>query len=265
MKNPDYLASSLTPSISAIVPTYNEARAIGTTLDILIKMPGILEVIVVDGGSLDATVAIARARGARRLYAARSRGIQMHAGAAVASGDILWFVHADTHPPADAARRIQEALGQSHTIGGCFAVRFDIMSRQARLLAWLYAGLRRLGLCYGDATLFLRRSEYELSGGFRPFPLFEDLDLVGRLRERGRFLCLTTEVIVSSRRFDGRSFCLTLVWWMALQLLYWLGVPPRLLGRMYAPIRSRPRRKDALPSQVKRAPAHIITAKASGS
>jgi rSAM/selenodomain-associated transferase 2 len=229
------------PRISVIVPTINEARALGKTLEVLTTLEGVLEVIVVDGGSLDATATLARAHGVRLLFANRGRGIQMDAGARAARGDILWFVHADTHPPVDSARRIEHALARPRVSGGCFAVRFDSSSPPARFLTWFYARLRRLGLCYGDATLFVRRSDYVRSGGFRPFPLFEDVDFVRRLRARGQFVSLPSEVIASSRRFDGRSFVLTFLWWLALQSLYWLGAPPRLLGRMYAPIRSRPR------------------------
>src|SRR5262249_27662508 len=133
--------------------------------------------------------------------------------------------------------------------GGCLSVHFDSASPQARFLAWLYARLRQFGLCYGDATLFVRRRDYGQLGGYRPFPLFEDLDFVRRLQQRGRFVCLPAEVVVSSRRFEGSSFVLTLIWWMILQLLYWLGLPPRVLARLYAPIRSssRPRHTSRAP------------------
>jgi rSAM/selenodomain-associated transferase 2 len=247
MSNPIQLSGTPVPRISLIIPAVNEARALGATLDVLLAIPGLLEIIVVDGGSLDATLAIAHARGVRQLSAIRGRGIQMHAGAQSAHGDIFWFVHADTRPPADATRWIQDSLARSNVSGGCFAVRFDSTSRSASFLTWFYSKLRRIGLCYGDAALFVRRVDYERAGGFRPFPLFEDVDLVQRLRQRGRFVCLTAEVIASSRRFEGRSFVLTFAWWMALQLLYWLGVSPRVLGRMYAPIRTRPRGRSRAP------------------
>jgi rSAM/selenodomain-associated transferase 2 len=224
-----------------IVPTLNEARVLGATLDVLTALPGVLEVIVVDGGSLDKTVPIACARGVCVLHARRGRGVQLHAGALAARGDILWFVHADTRPSKVAPHQIEQALARPSVQAGCFAVRFDSASPQARFLAWGYARLRQFGLCYGDATLFVRRRDYEELGGYRPFPLFEDVDLVRRLQQRGRFVCLPTEVIASSRRFEGGSFVLTLVWWMVLQLLYWLGLPPRILASLYAPIRSRPR------------------------
>src|SRR5207248_6172319 len=98
---------------------------------------------------------------------------------------------------------------------------FDSASRPACFLAWLYARLRRLGLCYGDATLFVRRAAYEQVGGFCPFPLFEDVELAGRLRQRGRFICLAAAVRTSARRFEGQGFVRCLLWLMLLQLLYW--------------------------------------------
>jgi rSAM/selenodomain-associated transferase 2 len=244
MRKPPGHPPLITPGISVIVPTFNEARALGATLDLLATLPGLLEVIVVDGGSLDSTVAIARSHGVRVVSANRGRGIQLQAGAVAARGSTFWFVHADVHPPVDAARHIQDALARSGVSSGCFAVRFDSTSLPARFLTVFYAHLRRLGLCYGDATLFVRRTEYERAGGFHSFPLFEDVDLARRLRVQGRFVCLTVEVVASSRRFESRSFVLTFAWWMILQFLYWLGISPRLLGRMYAPVRGKPRRYD---------------------
>jgi hypothetical protein len=95
-----------------------------------------------------------------------------------------------------------------------------------------------LGLCYGDATLFVRRDIYVRAGGFRPFPIFEDLDLVQRLQQYGHFLCVPVPVLTSSRRFAGRSFLCTFLRWMTLQILYWLGVSPQTLGRFYPALRA---------------------------
>jgi rSAM/selenodomain-associated transferase 2 len=231
--------------VSIIIPTLNEARALGATLDALADQPGPVELIVVDGGSLDRTTAVAHGRGVRVLFANRGRGQQLQAGARAAQGDVLWFVHADTHPPPGATALILRALARATVVGGNFAVQFDGPSRAARFMTWLYPRLRRLGLCYGDATLFVRRSNYRDVGGFRPYPLFEDVDLVGRLRRHGRFVHLPAIAQASSRRFEGRRFVLTFVWWVILQALYWLGVPPRMLGRLYAPIRSKPRKGNA--------------------
>lgn len=221
------------PSLSIIIPALNEAHSIGATLDAVRKLRGRVEVIVVDGGSVDGTVEISRAGGARVVECGRGRGLQMHAGACDARGDVLWFLHADTTPPADAAERIVEALSDARVAGGNFRVLFGGGRAAARFLTWLYPQLRMLGLCYGDSGIFVRREVYERVGGFKPFPIFEDLDLVRRLRRAGRMAHVPATVITSSRRFEGRSFALTFARWSALQALYWLGVHPRRLGRMY--------------------------------
>jgi rSAM/selenodomain-associated transferase 2 len=223
--------------ISVIIPTLNEASTIGTTLERMAAMRGLGEILVVDGGSMDGTQALVNCRGVRLIEAARGRGNQLHAGALAAAGEVLWFLHADTHPPEDAAEQIHAALARPAVVGGHFAIRFDGSRGAARLLTWIYPHLRRLGLCYGDSGMFVRRTAYELVGGFRPFPIFEDLDLLQRLSRLGRMSRLPAAIVASSRRFEGRSFVLTFAWWSLLQSLYWLGLPPRLLGRLYAPIR----------------------------
>jgi hypothetical protein len=161
----------------------------------------------------------------------------MDAGARAATGGVLWFLHADARPPEDSIDRIAEALADQRAVAGHFALRFEGVSRAARLLTWLYPRLRYLGLTYGDSGIFVRRGAYERVGGFRPYPIFEDLDLLKRLRRLGRVVRSPAVVVTSSRRFEGRSFALTFAWWTALQVLYWVGVPPERLGRMYAPVR----------------------------
>lgn len=225
--------------LSVIIPTFNEAHSISETLKRVAALRGEVEVILVDGGSHDETVEMARRRGVKVITAARGRGSQMHAGASVARGSALLFLHADTHPAPDAAERIMEALREPETVGGNFSVRFDGPRRAARFLTWLYPQLRKLGLCYGDSAIFARREVYDEIGGFRPHPIFEDLDLVRRLRRRGRVVHLPAIVVTSSRRFENRSFAWTFTRWASLQVLYWLGVHPRRLNRLYAPIRSR--------------------------
>lgn len=229
------------PAISVIIPTLNEADTLGETLDAVGRLGGDLEVIVVDGGSGDGTAELARRRGARLVTSGRGRGLQMHAGAEAARGRALWFLHADTRPSGGCAALIVEALQDPSVVAGNFQVSFDGGGRPARFLTWLYPRLRRLGLCYGDSAIFVRREAYERAGGFRPFPIFEDLDLVRRLRRRGRVAHLPAVVNTSSRRFEGRSFSLTFARWAFLQVLYWLGVNPRTLGRMYAPVRAAKR------------------------
>lgn len=230
------------PAISVIIPTLDEARSLGATLQAVARLRrhgGVrVEVFVVDGGSADGTLEIAREHGARVIRSGRGRGSQMHAGATAARGEVFWFLHADTIPPPDAVEQILAALRRDAKIaGGNFDISFDGSRRAARFLTWLYPRLRKLGLCYGDSAIFVRANVYRAAGGFQPFPVFEDLDLVRRIRRHGRLVHLRARVVTSSRRFEGRSFLFTFARWSFLQVLYWLGVHPHTLSRFYAPVR----------------------------
>jgi rSAM/selenodomain-associated transferase 2 len=234
------ISKAVQPAVSVIIPTLDEAHSLGATLQALTRLrhEGRIEVIVVDGGSADATREIAREHGAHIILSARGRGAQMHAGATIARGDALWFLHADTLPPPDAPELILDALRRdARIVGGNFTITFDGTRLAARFLTWLYPQLRKLGLCYGDSAIFVRASVYRAVGGFRPFPVFEDLDLVRRIRRRGRLAHLSAQVVTSSRRFEGRSFAFTFARWSFLQALYWIGVSPHTLSRLYAPVR----------------------------
>lgn len=219
--------------ISIIVPTLNEAAQIANTLGALQNLQGEKEILVVDGGSTDDTVALARQCGVTVLSSVRGRGTQLHTGALCSSGDVLWFVHADTLPPEHALEEIAAALRNPENLGGNFALHFDGSSRAARQLTAVYPTLRWLNLCYGDSGLFLQREVYDKIGGFRPLALFEDLDLLKRLRRAGRFIHLQCPIVTSSRRFENRNFALMWTHWTALQILYWAGVSPNLLARWY--------------------------------
>jgi rSAM/selenodomain-associated transferase 2 len=219
--------------VSIIVPALNEAAEITATLRALQAMAGEKEILVVDGGSDDDTVALARAAGAIVIESARGRGLQQHAGALAARGDILWFVHADTLPPPGGILDINAALADPSTVGGNFGLTFDGPSRAARQLTAIYPTLRWLNLCYGDSGIFVRRTTYETIGGFRAFAVFEDLDLLKRLRKAGRFVHLKTRIVTSSRRFENRNFAGMWLHWTALQVLYWAGVHPNTLARWY--------------------------------
>jgi rSAM/selenodomain-associated transferase 2 len=219
--------------VSIIVPTLNEEAHIIATLNALQQLSGDKEVLVVDGGSTDATVPLARSRGVTVLEAPKGRGPQMHAGALAAAGSVLWFVHADTIPPPGALREINRALEDESVVGGNFGLLFDGCSRAARQLTAIYPVLRLLGLCYGDSGIFVRKRVYEQIGGFRALALFEDLDLLRRLRRTGQFAHLSCSILTSSRRFEQRNFGLVWLHWTSLQLLYWCGVSPNRLARWY--------------------------------
>jgi len=227
--------------ISVIIPTLNEAAAIAGTLDAIRALDPTLEIIVADGGSRDSTASLAGSHGACVVASDQGRGLQLAAGAEQAHGDVLWFVHADTLPHPGAVADIETALRDSDVAGGNFRLRFDGGSAAARFLNRLQGVRRLLGWHYGDNTIFVRRGVYRECGGFRPYPLFEDADLVRRIQRAGRFVTLQGPVVSSSRRFDNGRFLTTGLLWIALQSLYWLRVSPRILARLYPPVRrSRP-------------------------
>jgi rSAM/selenodomain-associated transferase 2 len=219
--------------VSIIVPTLNEQTHILATLNALQQLSGDKEILVVDGGSTDATVPLARSQGVTVLEAQKGRGTQMHVGALEAAGSALWFVHADTIPPAAALNEIGRVLEDEQVVGGNFGLLFDGSSRAARQLTAIYPMLRLFGLCYGDSGIFVRKSVYEQVGGFRALALFEDLDLLRRLRRAGRFVHLPCLIVTSSRRFEQRNFALVWLHWTCLQFLYWCGVSPNVLARWY--------------------------------
>ncbi len=225
--------------LSVIIPALDEARDIGATIDAAARAGDGVEVVVVDGGSKDETAGVARRHGARVINSHRGRGAQMHAGALAARGEVFWFLHADTVAPADAAACIERALRDARVVGGNFRIRFEGGGGAAKFLTWLYPRLRLLGLAYGDSGFFVRRAAYERAGGFKPFPIFEDLDLLRALRRQGRFVQAESCVVTSSRRFEGRSFALTFARWSLMQLFYWLGVSPHTLARFYGHVRGK--------------------------
>jgi rSAM/selenodomain-associated transferase 2 len=220
--------------LSVIIPTLNEEKVIGRTLEALSgESFTSTEVIVADGGSNDATTRIAEQFGARVVICERGRGQQLHTGAQLATGDTLLFVHADTRCPPQTPDLLTKVLSDPVVVGGNFAIRFDGETRAARFMTWFYPKLAKFGLCYGDSGIFVRAAIYQELGGFKPIPLFEDVDFVQRLRKRGRMVQIPAPVVTSSRRFEERDFVWTFARWSILQALYWLGVSPRILNQFY--------------------------------
>lgn len=173
--------------VSIIVPALNEEMRIGSTLRALQALSGEKEILVADGGSEDLTVEIATGLGVRVVPCERGRGCQIRTAALEASGTVLWFVHADTRPEMGALESICASLRGTATVGGNFSLVFEGEHYSARQMTWIYPYLRRLGLSYGDAGIFIRRSVYEAIGGCRAYSLFEDLDLIRRMKRHGKF------------------------------------------------------------------------------
>lgn len=221
--------------VSVIIPTLGEAVRIAGLVDRLRAEPERAEIIVVDGGSSDATIANAAAHGARILRSPPSRGGQLRAGAAAASGDILLFLHADSvFPPGGLAAITRALAAEPAAPGGNFRLVFDGDSDFARWLTSFYARLRRHGLYYGDSGIFVRREVYCALGGIRPLAVMEDYDFVARLERTGRTLCIADPPLVtSSRKFAGRRAPAIVAGWLLIHGLYHLGASPRLLWRLY--------------------------------
>lgn len=224
------------PRVSVIVPVLDEAERIRGQLHALARFTALHEVIVVDGGSRDDTVARVRAAGtARLLVAARGRASQMNAGARAASGDTLLFLHADVRLPEDALERIEEALADPAVVAGAFrtwTVPDAGRSWHAPLLHLADLRSRYSRLPYGDQALFVRADAFWRAGGFPDQPLMEDLELSRRLARLGALRVVRSRVAVSGRRFLARPIFYTL----AVNLfpaLYALGIAPARLKRLY--------------------------------
>ena len=145
------------------------------------RLRGEFEVIVCDGGSADATEETARQCGLRVIEAPRGRGPQMNAGARLAKGETLLFLHADTRLPEDAIALVADALADDRVCGGNFSLIFGGDTREARLLTRIYPFLRLGGMLYGDSAIFVRRRVFDLLNGYREYPIFEDCDLYRRM------------------------------------------------------------------------------------
>ena len=228
--------------ISVIIPTVNEEQTIEKTLEALSRLVNISEIIVVDGGSIDDTVKIVTNFEKNKKIKLISiedanRGKQFHEGAKYAEGDIFWFLHADAKPIQGSGKQIKKFARYSEVVGGNFEILFSGKSFWAKFLTWLYPHLRSLGLAYGDSAFFVKREIYEQIGGFQDFPIFEDLDLLRKVKKKGRFVNIKMPVTVSSRRFENRSFLWTFIKWSVLQGLYWVGISPRVLGKSYKQVR----------------------------
>ena len=222
-------------SLSIVVPVLDEAEGIVATLASLapLRVRG-AELIVVDGGSRDATVARAQALADRVIEGPRGRARQMNAGAAVARAPTLLFLHADTRLPDDADRLIAQALGVAPLGWGRFDVAIEGRSRMLPVVAAMMNARSRLsGIATGDQAMFMTRAAFEAAGGFPDQPLMEDIELSARLKRLSAPVCLRERVLTSGRRWEQRGVWPTIVLMWRLRLLYALGVRADRLAPWY--------------------------------
>ena len=185
--------------LSVVIPTLDAAHHLSRCLA---RLSGVEEIIVVDGGSRDETIAIAEAAGARVVVAPRGRGPQLRAGGEAARGDWLFFLHSDTVLATGWLDAVHAHASRSKR-PACLRLRLDHPAWQARMIErGAAARVRLLGLPYGDQGLLVTRTHYQGAGGYRPLPLMEDVDLVRRL---GRVAMLRADAVTSAERWrrDG--------------------------------------------------------------
>lgn len=216
------------------MPVLNEAAGIDTTLGLLqsLRAAG-CEVILADGGSGDGTRDAAAGLYDQWVDAPPGRARQMNAGAAVAGGDLLLFLHADTLLPPDALSWL-ERFAASDRQWGRFDVRLSGQRPLFRVIAWFMNRRSRLtGVATGDQAMFVRRSLFEQVGGYEPIPLMEDVALSRTLRRFSRPYCIPASVITDSRRWEMNGAWRTIVLMWRLRWAYWRGEAPEVLARRY--------------------------------
>lgn len=224
----------MTPRLSVIIPTRNEASTLPLLLADLAPLRAAgAELIVVDGGSSDATRELAAARVDRLLEASAGRARQMNAGAAVARGDYLWFVHADTRIADAAIRRLLEVLAE-RPLWGRFDVRLSGPGLALRLVgAMISLRSRVTGVATGDQGIFVERGSFAALGGYADIPLMEDIELSRRLKRRARPRCVRPPLSTSSRRWERDGIWRTVLLMWRLRLAYYCGASPDQLARQY--------------------------------
>lgn len=221
--------------LSIIIPVLDEAEGIEARLAALtgLRRAG-CEVIVVDGGSTDATCALAEGLCDRLVAAGRGRAVQMNAGAAQARTGLLLFLHADTALPPGALDAIEAATRGTAIAWGRFDVALDSPRRTLALVAAMMNLRSRLtGIATGDQALFMTRGAFEAVGGFAPIALMEDIDISKRLKRLAPPCCLHLKVTTSARRWEKRGVWVTIFLMWRLRLAYFLGASPEALARRY--------------------------------
>jgi rSAM/selenodomain-associated transferase 2 len=223
------------PSLSIIVPMLDEREMLPRLLEHLepYRQAG-CEVLLIDGGSRDGSDEFARQAGFRVAPSVMGRASQMNAGARLASGDLLLFLHADTRLPSGADTLVRHAIAKESRVWGFFKVRIEGNSRLLPIVGFLMNHRARLtGIATGDQAIFVRRSAFERVGGFPEQPLMEDVELSKRLKRIAWPAHVGQLARTSGRRWESRGVLRTIALMWSLRLAYWLGVSPETLARGY--------------------------------
>jgi rSAM/selenodomain-associated transferase 2 len=222
--------------ISIIIPVYNEEAAIERTLSALPLNDGI-EIIVIDGQSDDGTVDIVRKYPVKLITSSRGRALQMNAGASVAQGDILLFLHADCYLEREGFEAIKESIAKGY-VGGCLNHKID-SSRFIFRIIELSGNIRAklFKIFYGDQGIYVRKDIFEKVHGFPPFLIFEDVVFTRKMRRMGEVQVLKTKIYALPRRWEKYGIIKTTLLNWFLSVGFMLGIPAEKLGRLYKNIR----------------------------
>jgi rSAM/selenodomain-associated transferase 2 len=223
--------------VSLIVPVFCEQALINRTIETVRSLRGgnAAEIIVVDGQAEGETIAAIQDAAVQKIRSEKGRGGQINRGAAIAAGDVLLFLHADTVLPPAALERITEAMGDEDCVGGAFDLRIDSRRTGFRVIETVANWRSRLTrIPYGDQAIFIRASCFRTLGGFKEIPIMEDVDLMRRIRrERRRIVIFREPVLTSARRWEKEGLVFgTLRNWF-LMTFYLCGVAPERLARFY--------------------------------
>lgn len=220
--------------ISIIIPTYNEAEGIQQLLKYLKKYAhsSVADILVVDGQSFDATAKKVREVGVKCFISPeKGRAAQMNVGADKATGDILYFVHADSFPPKSYATDILHQI-ENGAESGCYRFTFDSDNRLLKINSW-FTRFDRLICRGGDQTLFIAREVYEELGGFKNYAIMEDFEMIKRLRKRGTFHIIQKPVVVSARKYELNSYLKVNFINLVVFLMFSLGISQETMVHAY--------------------------------
>jgi len=219
--------------ISIIIPALNEAGNIADAI-VTTQANTNIEVIVVDGGSQDDTVAIAQSLGVKVISSSPGRALQMNAGAVAASGEILLFLHADTRLPADFDVMIRTALQRPRIVVGAFTLRIDASHWGMHLVEWGVKWRSHFWqMPYGDQAIFITKAVFQQIGCFPELPIMEDFELIRRLKRIGKIAIVPVPVITSARRWLKKGIFKTTLINQIVIMAYLLGVSPERIRSWY--------------------------------
>jgi len=222
---------------SIIIPVLNEQNQINNTLEHLRNniIDKFCQIIVVDGDPDGQTIKTIKDNNVIKLTSQPGRACQMNAGADTADGEILIFLHADTQLPHNALKNISQVMENGKYVGGAFELKIDsgkIFLKYVAARASFRSRLNRIP--YGDQAVFIRKEYFEEIGGYKDIPIMEDIDLMRRIKKRGDKICIMGDrVITSARRWEKQGFFYTTIKNQVLLILYYLGVSPHKLAKLY--------------------------------